>query len=96
MSAPNEAQGPETGEERRQFLERIGKYAAVTPPAISLMLAVSTVPAYAQGSSHTSTGPGVTTSTSPTPSPSVAPAHGHTQSNSNADDRGRTEAGDRT
>jgi hypothetical protein len=30
MSQPNEAQAPETKEERRQFLERIGKYAAVT------------------------------------------------------------------
>jgi len=52
MSAPNEAPAPETKEERRQFLERIGKYAAVTPPMITMMLTASTVPAYASGSGH--------------------------------------------
>lgn len=50
MGAQNEAQAPETKEERRQFLERIGKYAAVTPPVITMMLTASTVPAYAVGS----------------------------------------------
>ncbi len=52
MSKPKAAPAPETKEERRQFLERIGKYAAVTPPAITMMLAASTVPAYAKGSGH--------------------------------------------
>jgi hypothetical protein len=83
MSKPNAAQAPETGEERRQFLERIGKYAAVTPPA---------VPAYAQGSSgHTST-----PEPSVTPSTSAAPAHSYRQSNPSGDDRGRAEAADQS
>jgi hypothetical protein len=90
MGQANEAHAPETKEERRQFLERIGKYAAVTPPAISLMLAASTVPAHAAGSSHASAEPSVT------PSTSVAPAPRHRQSNRSADDRGRAEAGDRS
>ena len=92
MSKPNEAQAPETGEERRQFLERIAKYVAVTPPAITLMLTASTVPAYAQGSSgHTST-----PEPSVTPSTSAAPAHSYRQSNPSGDDRGRAEAADRS
>ena len=50
MAAPNETPASETKEERREFLSRIGKYAAVTPPVITMMLTVSTVPAYAKGS----------------------------------------------
>jgi hypothetical protein len=53
MSVPQEAPEtitPETEVERRKFLERAGKYALVTPPAISAMLTASTVPAYATGS----------------------------------------------
>jgi hypothetical protein len=53
MSAPDERRDvavPESEVERRQFLGRIGKYAAVTPPAITMMLTASAVPAYARGS----------------------------------------------
>jgi len=41
---------PETDAERREFLRRAGKFAAVTPPAISLMLTATSVPAHAKGS----------------------------------------------
>jgi len=50
MSTPNKTPSPETDEERRQFLRRAGKFAAVTPPAITMMLSASAVPAYAKGS----------------------------------------------
>jgi hypothetical protein len=48
----------ETEVERRRFLERVGKYAAVTPPVITMMLTASTVPAYAKGSGHLNAGEG--------------------------------------
>ena len=37
--------GPE--QERREFLKRCGRFALVTPPAITMMLAVSSTPAHA-------------------------------------------------
>jgi hypothetical protein len=43
---------PETDAERREFLRRAGKFAAVTPPAITLMLSATSIPAYAKGSGH--------------------------------------------
>jgi hypothetical protein len=45
---------PETEVERREFLGRIGKYAAVTPPVVTMMLTASTVPAYAKSSGFNS------------------------------------------
>ena len=53
MSVTNEKPDtvvPEDRVERRQFLERLGKYAAVTPPLITTMLTASTIPAHASGS----------------------------------------------
>jgi hypothetical protein len=38
-------------DERRRFIERCGKFAAVTPPAMALLLAVSAVPEEAEASS---------------------------------------------
>jgi hypothetical protein len=38
-------------DERREFLLRCSKYAAVTPPAMALLLAVSAVPEEAEASS---------------------------------------------
>jgi hypothetical protein len=37
-------------DERRQFLLRCGKYSAVTPPAMALLLAVSAIPQEAEAS----------------------------------------------
>ena len=57
MSAPKETPDvavPESEVERRQFLRRAGKFAAVTPPAITMMLTASTVPAFAKGSGFNS------------------------------------------
>ncbi|WP_431858579.1 hypothetical protein [Azospirillum sp.] len=36
--------------ERRDFLKKCGRFAAVTPPAISMMLSVAATPAHAQAS----------------------------------------------
>jgi hypothetical protein len=46
----NKTPTPETDAERREFLRRAGKFAAVTPPAVSLMLSAMSVPANAKGS----------------------------------------------
>jgi hypothetical protein len=46
----NKTPTPETDAERREFLRRAGKFAAVTPPAVTLMLAATSVPANAKGS----------------------------------------------
>jgi hypothetical protein len=54
MSARKDVGVPETDVERRQFLSRAGKFAAVTPPAITMMLTASTVPAYAKSSGFNS------------------------------------------
>ena len=49
---------PETDVERRQFLSRAGRFAAVTPPAITLMLTATSVPAYAKASGNNGLGNG--------------------------------------
>lgn len=49
---------PEVDEERRTFLERCGKFAVVTPPAITLLLSSATTPAFARGSTIGPTHPG--------------------------------------
>lgn len=54
----NETPTPETDAERREFLRRAGKFAAVTPPAITLMLTAASVPAYATGSANNGLGNG--------------------------------------
>lgn len=54
----NETPTPETDAERREFLRRAGKFAAVTPPAITLMLTASSLPAYAKGSANNGLGNG--------------------------------------
>jgi hypothetical protein len=56
MSATNKTPTPETDAERRQFLRRAGRFAAVTPPAITMMLAATTVPALAKASGHPNNG----------------------------------------
>lgn len=42
---------PVTDEKRRAVLKRISRYAAVTPPAVALLLAGASKPAKAQSSS---------------------------------------------
>jgi hypothetical protein len=37
----------DTAEERRQFLKKLGRFAAVTPPAVTLLLSVLEKPANA-------------------------------------------------
>ncbi|WP_119458762.1 hypothetical protein [Rhodospirillaceae bacterium SYSU D60014] len=49
----------ERDEERRRFLERFGKYAIVTPPAITMMLAVALTPDDAVASGFPGVGWGV-------------------------------------
>ncbi|HZT19958.1 MAG TPA: hypothetical protein VFA23_11190 [Dongiaceae bacterium] len=41
---------PEEIEERRKFLKRCGRFAAVTPPMMATLLTVSSVPRQAQAS----------------------------------------------
>jgi hypothetical protein len=50
-SQPQQHDKLKISEERREFLLRCGKYAAVTPPAMALLLAVSAVPEEAAASS---------------------------------------------
>jgi hypothetical protein len=50
-SQPQQPDKLKISEERREFLLRCGKYAAVTPPAMALLLAVSAVPEEAAASS---------------------------------------------
>ena len=50
-SQPQQPDNLKISEERREFLLRCGKYAAVTPPAMALLLAVSAVPEEAAASS---------------------------------------------
>jgi hypothetical protein len=50
VQEPSDAGVPETDVERRQFLRRAGRFAAATPPAITLMLTATSLPAYAKGS----------------------------------------------
>jgi hypothetical protein len=40
---------PPADEKRRAALKRIGRYVAVTPPAVALLLAAESKPAKAQG-----------------------------------------------
>ena len=54
MSTENE-QGNEPFEveaARREFLRKAGKFAAVTPPAMAMLLSVTSTPALANGSGH--------------------------------------------
>jgi len=44
---------------RREFLKSCGRFAAVTPPAMAMMLAVTTTPAHAKPSSFPGKGWGV-------------------------------------
>jgi len=49
--ATHPTEGPEQqGAARREFLERYGKLAAVTPPAIAAILSLESTPAEAAGS----------------------------------------------
>jgi hypothetical protein len=48
---PQQPDNLKISEGRREFLLRCGKYAAVTPPAMALLLAVSAVPEEAAASS---------------------------------------------
>src|ERR1700676_228845 len=50
-SKPQRPDNLKISEERRQFLLRCGKFSAVTPPAMALLLAVSAVPEEAAASS---------------------------------------------
>jgi hypothetical protein len=43
-SKPQQPDNLKIDDERRQFLLRCGKYSAVTPPAMALLLAVSAIP----------------------------------------------------
>jgi hypothetical protein len=98
MSKPNEAPAPETKEERRQFLQRLGKYAAVTPPAITMMLSATTVPAHARGSGGGGgAGAGLGDDSGPAPGPAPSPpSHRLFNLGPAQQDRGRTEAADRS
>jgi hypothetical protein len=46
-------------EERREFLKRCGRFAVVTPPAITMMLSVAAKPAHARSSGFPGVGWGV-------------------------------------
>ena len=103
MSVPNTTTdtAPETEVERREFLGRAGRYAAVTPPLITMMLSASTVPAYASGSAHTEVSPesgvGDPGGSAPSTQPANAPGNRHQIVRlNNPDERPRTEAGDKT
>jgi hypothetical protein len=50
-SQPQQLEDRKINDERRRFIERCGKFAAVTPPAMALLLAVSAVPEEAEASS---------------------------------------------
>jgi len=41
MDEMNHDELPKTGEDRRQFLKSCGRFAAVTPPVVSLLLSTS-------------------------------------------------------
>jgi hypothetical protein len=45
--APLDSESPEA---RREFLKKCGRFAAVTPPAMTLLLSVSSLPQEAQAS----------------------------------------------
>lgn len=49
----------EADQERREFLKRCGRFALVTPPAITMMLAASSKPAHAKPSGFPGVGWGV-------------------------------------
>lgn len=49
----------ELDHERRDFMKRCGRFAVVTPPAMTMMLAVTTTPAQAKGSHFKGVGWGV-------------------------------------
>lgn len=51
MTKENETVAPPADEKRRTALKRIGRYAAVTPPAVALLLAGSAKPSKAQPNS---------------------------------------------
>jgi hypothetical protein len=61
----NKTPTPETDAERREFLRRAGKFAAVTPPAVTLMLTATSVPANAKGSGGANNGLGNGDQTAP-------------------------------
>ena len=48
--SPKLPDGREDSEARREFLKRCGKFAAVTPPAMTLLLSVSSIPKEAHAS----------------------------------------------
>jgi hypothetical protein len=50
-SQPQQLEDRKINDARRRFIERCGKFAAVTPPAMALLLAVSAVPEEAEASS---------------------------------------------
>jgi hypothetical protein len=51
--------GVEDEEARRRFLERCGRFAVITPPAITLLLTAATVPRQAMASGFPGVGHGV-------------------------------------
>jgi hypothetical protein len=50
---------PETDEERRNFLAACGKFAAITPPTVAMMLSTTSLPAHAAASTFPGVGWGV-------------------------------------
>jgi hypothetical protein len=50
---------PETDEERRNFLAACGKFAAITPPTVTMMLSTTSLPAHAAASTFPGVGWGV-------------------------------------
>ena len=53
MTNENETVTPPADEKRRAALKRIGRFAAVTPPAVALLLGASAKPSKAQPNSNT-------------------------------------------
>jgi hypothetical protein len=50
MSAPSPEKDPKDSEARRAFLARCGRFAVVTPPKLTMLLSVSSVPNEANAS----------------------------------------------
>ena len=100
MRKPDDLQAPETKQERREFLQRIGKYAAVTPPAITMMLSATTVPAHARGSgggvSGGSSDGGISATSGGGDPPAPARSNKFFEAPAQREESGRTEAGDRS
>lgn len=55
---PEDRETAEEREARRQFLARCGRFAAVTPPAMTMLLTVATTPMEAYASTILGNGPG--------------------------------------